>query len=50
MIIYFKDICDQTSLKYYIKTYQCKLNEKIFDFEIVSDHSYTHTHTKQNSK
>lgn len=28
----FKDICDQTSLKYYIKTYQNKLNVKIFEF------------------
>ena len=32
MIVCFKDICDQTSLKYYITTYQHKLNVKIFEF------------------
>lgn len=47
MIVCFKDICDQTSLKYYIKTYQHKLNVKYLNFEIVSDHSHT---KKQNSK
>ena len=45
MIVCFKDICDQTSLKYYIKTYQHKLNVKIFVF-CNSFRPFTHKKTK----